>query len=430
MALNFLFIKKLNLQGFTLFCCCFLIVGLIFSPFVLSLGIWGLVLSALWHLNLENAIETHDYSFNFPIFIKNLKTGIARFYAQKAYFALSLLFFLVILSGLWSENTQYCLERIRVRIPFLVLPFAFANLVDLSKKQLQSVLYFLTLLLFFTCIFLGIRFFINYETYMELLRQGQSIPVPRNHIRFNLILATGIVILGWLRSQDFYLKYTFERIVQWIMLVFSFGFIHILAVRSGLVALYLAILFSLIWFVFVSRRWVVGLLAFGVIALTPYVAMQNVPSFKRKIDYMRWDFGQYKEAKGSGYSDSQRIISLQAGWQLFKENPILGVGTGDLHAEMDKQVKNSFPEYTEAVKLPHNQFVYFLTATGLLGFLVSLFAIYRPLFARVYRSFYLFAVFQWMVFASFLVEYTLETSIGAVYFLFFQLFFMKMADFK
>jgi hypothetical protein len=93
MALNFLFVKKLNLQGFTLFCCCFLIVGLIFSPFVLSLGIWGLVLSALWHLNLENAIETHDYSFNFPIFIKNLKTGIARFYAQKADLPLVYCFF-------------------------------------------------------------------------------------------------------------------------------------------------------------------------------------------------------------------------------------------------------------------------------------------------------------------------------------------------
>jgi O-antigen ligase len=430
MSLKLLFTKQVNLKGFTLFCCCFLIIGLIFSPFVLSLGIWGLVLSALWHLNLENAILTQDYRFNFPIFIKNLQTGIVRFYAQKAYFALALLFFMVILSGFWSENTHYWLERTRVRIPFLVLPFAFANLIDLSKKQLQSVLYFLSLLLFFTCIFLGIRFFLNYEAYMELLRTGQSVPVPRNHIRFNLILATGIVVLGWLRFQDFYLKYTFERVLQWVMLIFMFGFIHVLAVRSGLVALYLAVFFSLIWFVWVSRRWLIGLFAFGVLALIPIVAVQKVPSFKQKIAYMRWDFGQYRETKGSGYSDSQRIISLKAGWQLFKENPILGVGTGDLHAEMEKQVKKAFPEYIEAVKLPHNQFVYFLTATGLLGFLVSVFAIYRPLLARVYRSYYLFAVFQWMVFASFLVEYTLETSIGAVYFLFFQLLFMKLADGK
>jgi O-antigen ligase len=216
MTLKILFTKQLNLQGFTLFCCCLLIIGLIFSPFVLSLGIWGLVLSALWHLNLENAVSTQNYRFNFPIFIKNLKTGIARFYAQKAYFALALLFFMVILSGLWSENTHYWLERTRVRIPFLVLPFAFANLIDLSKKQLQGVLYFLSLLLFITCIFLGIRFFLNYEAYMELLRQGQSVPVPRNHIRFNLILATGIVVLGWLRSQDFYLKYPFERRLQFM----------------------------------------------------------------------------------------------------------------------------------------------------------------------------------------------------------------------
>jgi hypothetical protein len=60
MSLKLLFTKQVNLKGFTLFCCCFLIIGLIFSPFVLSLGIWGLVLSALWHLNLENAILTQD----------------------------------------------------------------------------------------------------------------------------------------------------------------------------------------------------------------------------------------------------------------------------------------------------------------------------------------------------------------------------------
>jgi O-antigen ligase len=396
--------------------------------FGLSLGIWGLVIAALWNLCLDNANLTQNYDFSFSIFIKNLKTGIAVFYRNKAYFALGLLFFVVLISGLWSSETNYWLARTRVRIPFLVLPFAFVNLVDLSKKQLQGILYFLSLLLFVTCVFLGIRFYLNYEAYMELLRQGQSVPVPRNHIRFNLILATGIVITAWLRAQDFYLRYVWERTLQWVILLFLFVFIHVLAVRSGLVALYLAIFVGLIWYVLQSRRWWTGLGILLVLCFLPMIALQKMPSFKQKIDYMRWDYSQYLEAKGVGYSDSDRIISLKAGWQLFKSNPIFGVGTGDLEVEMDRQVKTDFPNYKESVKLPHNQFIYFLTATGLLGFIVSLLAIYWPIGVKTYRKFILFFVFQWMVFASFLVEYTLETSIGAAFFLYFQLFFMKIAE--
>jgi O-antigen ligase len=428
MTIKEIFNKQIYLQGFTLFCCCFLVVGLIFSPFVLSLGIWGLVIAALWNLWSNQAIINKNSVFNWSVFITMLKVGVGKFYANKAYFLLGLLFFLVLLSGFWSEESNYWLARTRVRIPFLVLPFAFVNLVELSKKQLQGVLFFLATTLTITCIFLGIRFYLNYEVYMDLLRQGQSVPVPRNHIRFNLILATGIVVLAWLRSQDFFLKYPLERTMQWIMLIFMFLFIHVLAVRSGLVALYLAIFIGLFWYVVKSKRWWTGLLTVSLIGFFLAFVTQNVPSFKQKMDYMRWDFGQYKEAKGNGYSDSQRIISLKAGWQLFKENPILGVGTGDLEVEMDEKVKTAFPKYKEDVKLPHNQFVYILTATGIFGLIVSIFAIYWPLSVRMYRKFLLFIVFQAMVFASFLVEYTLETSIGAAFFLFFQLFFMKIAE--
>jgi O-antigen ligase len=428
MTFKKIFSPTLHLQGFTLFCCCFLLIGLIFSPFVLSLGIWGLAIAAVWNLWLSNASQSDNYRFNFSIFVNIVKTGVVNFYRNKVGFALGLLFFVVLISGLWSSELGYWLDRVRVRIPFLVLPFAFANLTDLSKKHLIGVLYFLSLLMFGTCLFLAARFFINYEAYMELLRVGQSVPVPRNHIRFNLILATTIVVTAWLRSQDFRFRYRWEVILQWVILIFLFGFIHILAVRSGLVALYGAIFIGLLWFVLHSKRWFLGLGALLIFSVIPIIALQKVPSFKQKMAYMRWDYGQYLETKGMGYSDSERIISLKAGWQLFKQHPILGIGTGDLEVEMNRQVKLDFPEYKEAVKLPHNQFAYFLTATGLLGLLVSLFAIYRPMLEARNRNFFLFAVFQWIVFASFLVEYTLETSIGAVFFLFFQLLFMKLSE--
>ena len=107
---------------------------------------------------------------------------------------------------------------------------------------------------------------------------------------------------------------------------------------------------------------------------------------------------------------------------------MFGVGAGDLPTEVGRVVGERYPGYTEAPKLPHNQFLYILASTGLFGLALSLTAFFAPIFADRYRRFYLFAVFQILVFASFLVEYTIETSMGVAFYLFYTLFFMKMAE--
>ena len=106
----------------------------------------------------------------------------------------------------------------------------------------------------------------------------------------------------------------------------------------------------------------------------------------------------------------------------------MGVGAGDLPRETARLVNQYFPKYLETPKMPHNQFLYILAGTGLLGLSLSLLAFYYPLWLNRYRRYYLFATFQVMVFVSFLVEYTIETAMGVAWYLFYTLFFMKMAE--
>ena len=106
---------------------------------------------------------------------------------------------------------------------------------------------------------------------------------------------------------------------------------------------------------------------------------------------------------------------------------MFGVGAGDLPAEVQRVVEEQFPGYEDAPKLPHNQFLYILAGTGLFGLILSLAAFLAPLASRQYRRFYLFSAFQVLAFTSFLVEYTLETSMGAAFYLFYTLWFWKMS---
>ncbi|MCY7327427.1 MAG: O-antigen ligase family protein [Saprospiraceae bacterium] len=401
-----------------------LVLSMMFSPFVLSLSMWGLVFAAGWE-SVEKARPTAAPGQN--IWLLGLRQALLRWVRQPVLLAFFLLLLVPAVSFFWSENVSFWAERTRVRIPFLVLPWTFANLPTLTLRRYQLVLYALVWMLVLTCIGVAINFAQNATVILEGLNHGRPIPVPRNHIRFNLLLATGILAGGWLWSQRFRWRYTWERGALAVAIIFLFGFLHFLSVRSGIAALYAALIFTVLRFLLHTRRWGVGLAALVLIAVIPWLALRSIPSLQQRISYMIYDWEQYQKDAGDDYSDSERWISLSAGLELWRVHPLLGVGAGDLPTEIQHVVNQEFPNYTVAPKLPHNQFVYLLAGTGLWGLLLSLVAFIAPLTEVRSRRFYLFSVFQIMIFISFLVEYTIETAIGVAIYLFYLLWFRAMA---
>lgn len=332
-----------------------------------------------------------------------------------------------VVSGLWSNDTQYWLERVRVRLPFLVLPFVFVNLPPLSKTQFRLVLYVLVWLLVAVCIGVGINYLLNMDAIQQGLREGRPIPVPRQHIRFSLILCSGIVAGAWLWLKHFVWRYPWERYCLGAALIFLFFFQHFLAVRSGLAALYAVVLFTLARYVWNSRQWMVGFGALTIFTALLVAALQFLPSLKQRVEYMVHDWHMFRSQAGQHYSDSERWISLQTGVELWQSAPLLGVGAGDLPDETVRILAEDYPQYIETPKLPHNQFIYLLAGTGILGLAVSMVAFLYLFTVPVYRRFYPFLAHQVVIFTSFLVEYTIETSIGVAFYLFFTFWYMNMA---
>jgi O-antigen ligase len=187
------------------------------------------------------------------------------------------------------------------------------------------------------------------------------------------------------------------------------------------------VLFTLGYFVWRTRRWKLALLLLAVLALMPWLAVKTMPSLDRKLAYTIYDWKQYAENSGENYSDSERWVSLKTGWLIWQEQPILGAGAGDLRQETQRIVSRDFPNYQQTPKLPHNQFLYSLASTGLFGLLISMLVFVYPLLLTRYRTDFLFLAFQLMVFSSFLVEYTIETTMGVAWYLFFTLWFLKIA---
>lgn len=414
-------IRSTPMQVAVLVCASLMVVSMIYSPFMISISIWGFVGCAIVY---QRSVAPEGTSFGQTLW------RMTRHYIQgRAYLLFSLLFLLPALSGLWSTDVIYWAERTRVRLPFLVLPWAFVNLPPLQRAHYRLVLYVLIGVLVITCIGVGINFLLHFSEVIDGLQNGKSVPVPRdNHIRFSLMVALGAFAGGKLFLEGFVLRYHWERWALGVGVLFLFAFLHVLSVRSGLVAMYVGLVFTIGRFLWRTRQWGIGLVGLFILMLVPIVAFKTLPSLQERISYMLWDWQQYNTNLGVNYSDAARFVSLETGVLAWRAHPWLGTGAGDLRTEIATLTALYFPAYRSEPKLPHNQWIYFLAATGLIGLLVSALALYYPLWEDRYRRYYLFAVLQVIIAISFLVEYTIETSIGVLFCLFYTLWFMKMAE--
>ena len=131
-----------------------------------------------------------------------------------------------------------------------------------------------------------------------------------------------------------------------------------------------------------------------------------------------WELDVYsKTGESNGHSFTQRIEYMKYGFKLAKRNLLTGTGIGDVNDEYmaiyEEENSSLNPEWRNRA---HNQFLTFLVAFGIFGFLICLFAWFYPAFSKWNSngSIYYFMVFFIIATVSMFSDDTLETSTGAV----------------
>ncbi len=383
------------------------LVSLVYSPFLLSVSMFGVVLLAFFDISPENKL----------IMSPSLRKKWVAFFRTPSFWALLLVFFTIFVSGLYSENINYWFERSRIKLPFLGLPIAFFFLPKLTQKDYRKIALFYVFVLAISAIGVTINYGLDYEHINTLIGQGQNIPVPRNHIRFSLGIAIALMLSIGLYFDESPL-FKRQKMVVATIAILLFLFQHLLAVRSGIIGMYLGLLVFLIKSLTIKKYQRLGLWGLVLIIIMPYLSQRYIPSLKRKVGYMLYDWKMRQQGQAAEYSDSGRIASIQVGLKIGNMQPILGVGVGDLRLEMDKYL-NTFQQ--KKGLLPHNEYVFYYAATGIIGLGLFLFGVLTPIFWRKHYKNALFLSIQVILLLSFFVEATLETSTGTGYYLFWSL---------
>lgn len=354
-----------------------------------------------------------------------LKNWRALFKIQNIPFqAIFLLFFIYALSGFQTDigNGHQFSKILQLKTAFLVIPFSFCLFPKLTLKEFCAFLWLFLITASITATASLFAYVINFTALNDTYLDSKAIPVAGNHVRYSLLLVSAILSGAYIYVNNIpFLNGKREKNIAGTLTVFLILFLHLLAVRSGLLAFYSLLGAFIIYSLFTPRLKKIRATGLITILLLPLLVL-IIPTSRNKIKNTLHDLTHIDNPYSANYESlTARLFSYRVAGELFENNKIIGVGVGNLKEKTDVVYIKNYAFIKDKNRLiPHNQFLYNLVAFGITGSALFFSLFFIPLlYKKGYRK-NLFLSGQYLILmSSFLFEATLETQLGLSYSLFF-----------
>lgn len=341
------------------------------------------------------------------------------------------LFLLPLLSGLYSGDIQRWAELIRVKLPLLLIPLAASQLAPPNIRQLKWIVLTFSVCQSVVAISSFVYYIIMYDSPFGVMAEHIKvfgtidIITKIHHIYFGLFLAFSSVwsfILFMEKMQPLLVKR--ESVLFLILAILNAILIHLLTSRTGFIVLYSGYFACSVYFILSNKRYKEGILLAILFFSAPFIFYKTVPSFKNRIDFTIWESKEYLVYhKLWDSSMMKRYFTWEITWDIFKSQPVTGIGIGDMREALKKEGKirlqnmNKAEDMTEAELLesPHCQYLENLAALGIPGFISLILAGIFPFFVR--RKPVWIYIFGFVFLLSMLTESLLERQWGVTFFL-------------
>lgn len=388
----------------------FTIAGLVSSRAVMSIGTIALFVNI--------------------ILVWNYRSTIKNFYAQKELFAISFLFFAALISLAFTTNKADAVQFVINKLPLIVMPLALSRFKNFGLGHLYILLSFFVFVAFLSVSVVLFHYYNDFEIVNNNLKMGQSVWVPLNHIRYGLVLTFAFISAIFLIVKHNLLfkgKFTFLKYIIGFVALVLFFTIHVLAIRSAVLTLYLSILFSLFYYVLKTKKYKIFALSIVLVFTVPVVSYFTVESFQNKLNYMKYDWEQYLKKDIGDNSDARRLRSYKIGIELAKEKFLFGFGVGNTKKGIDEYYQENFPTISIENRIsPHNQFLYTLIDYGIIGLFGLCVTLFYPIYwLRNKKGRLLFLLFWIIATVPLLYDISLEMQLGITFFALFSSVLLK-----
>ena len=151
-------------------------------------------------------------------------------------------------------------------------------------------------------------------------------------------------------------------------------------------------------------------------------------SFSLRVHKIIWEYDDYNKTNGqniNGHSILMRWVYWKTAINIIKKNFFIGVGTGDVQEAFNQQYKADNSPLLKIYRLrTHNQYLAIFVSFGILGFLWFIYCLFYPVVKMGLHKNYAYVAFFSIFLLSMLTEDTLETQVGASFFIFFNILYI------
>ena len=300
------------------------------------------------------------------IFSGNYKAKYNQIMSSKLMIASIVFYCLHVIGMLWTEDVQWGLHVLHKMWYFLLfLPILF-NIVQ--RKYINYYLSAFLLAIALTEIF-------SYLVWFEIITPFKNATVENptpfmSHVSYNPILTIAIYLV---LHEIFFNK----KLTNFVFAFYSFFAISmtinmfITGGRSGQIAFF--IMLAILIFQIFDKQRIKSLLVIFIMIPTIFItAYQFSDLFKERVDLALTATHPHPDIANT--SLGIRLNFARNSLDVIKQNPIIGIGTGDFPSEYNKVHQINSPQMPNTTN-PHNMYALVTTQLGLIG-LVSMLSIF------------------------------------------------------
>jgi len=404
-------------------------IGFFFLLLTTVLLSWDLIYG-----NIAIGITT-AFALYFVIKEKKIKS-----FTTLMFVASTSIFFVYVIGVIYSTDMNYGTSFVGSMASLIVFPIIFIGF-NLRKKQLNIlILFFVSSYTFrslYAIITIGIKLYSTKSGirwyFQEISNNGGFQPAymglfsVTSMILLLYLFDTNISIWSLLSiNKSTYNDHKKSKFIYLILFIFHLFFLVVLATRMALITLIIiAVIYTVAVFRKEKRKRIGILIGMSIfMGLSSLFVSQN-NSLKFKLKQMK-NINEFKYNKYDASGVSSRIAKWTAAINIGKENPLFGVGTGDLPAQMMKQfyqldcLSCKIQKYNN----PHNQYLDSFARNGIIGVISLLFLLSYSFITSIKHKNIFYTMFMVMFMVMILSECLLNREKGVELFAFINAFYL------
>jgi O-antigen ligase len=358
------------------------------------------------------------------VFQKDFLYNIRKAFAFRLNFIPVIFYFLHVFGLLFTVNYPYAMADLETKLSFLVFPLLFMSFPSGRKDFLMIALSFAAgcTIAAVACMIHALYSYAGSHNPSSFIYEDYSFIMHPTYftlyINLAFILLLKMVLDSW---NELHSKVKVPAISALAFLMIN---IILLGARTATATAFVTIVIYAASAIIARRAFIKGIMVFLICSVLVFIIQVKV----MRIGSDRAAQVEHILDKNSKPNSANiRFYLWRNAWEVIKEHPVFGVGTGDIKAELiAKYNKNDFSIGVDRNYSPHNQFFHTTVILGCVGLSVLLLMFLIPLIQSVRTRDVIYSLFLLMVFMNCMTEDIIEVQKGIIFFVFFYTLFYRI----